>query len=175
MTSEELKKCMPGITSINIAKYLPQLNKFMPKYGITTPLRQAHFLAQIGHETLSFLYYREIASGKAYEGRKDLGNIQAGDGVKFKGRGLIQITGRSNYKKVSLVLFGDIRLLEKPELLELPEFGTQSACWFWQSHKLNELADKDDIKMITKRINGGSNGFLDRNDRLKRAKNVLGI
>ena len=175
ITIEEFKKSITNITPQNVNKYYVPIMEQSEAYCVNTKLRLAHFLAQVGHETLSFVYYREIASGKAYEGRKDLGNIQAGDGEKFRGRGLIQITGRDNYKKASVAIFGDTRLLEQPELLELPEWGTKSAFWFWQSHKLNSLADKDDIKTITKRINGGLNGFLDRNDRLKRAKKVFGI
>ncbi|WP_212590530.1 glycoside hydrolase family 19 protein [Williamwhitmania taraxaci] len=134
----------------------------MANFEISTPLRIRHFIAQLAHESGSFQYVREIASGNAYEGRKDLGNVNAGDGVKFKGRGLIQITGRANYEKCSLALFGDRRLLDNPELLELPDNAVKSAAWFWQSHGLNALADKDDIRAITKRINGGYNGLVDR-------------
>lgn len=175
MTSQQLKQSMPGITDKNIEKYLPELNSTLPKYKIDSPLRISHFLAQIGHETLSFLYYKEIASGEAYEGRKDLGNTQKGDGVKFKGRGAIQITGRSNYQTVSLHLFNDLRLLDKPELLELPEFGIKAACWFWNSKKLNNYADADDLLNITRRINGGTNGLEDRKNRLIKSKKAFGL
>ena len=173
MTAEQLKMCMPNITKANIEKYLPHINEQLPKYGIDTTLRLCHFLAQVGHETLSFFYYRELASGKAYEGRKDLGNVNPGDGVKFRGRGCIQITGRSNYKAVSKYIFGDERLVDTPELLELPEYGIISACWYWTTRHLNKYADKDDVKTITKLINGGYNGFTDRNERLNLCKKAL--
>ena len=173
MTAEQLKSAMPGITDRNIEKYLPVLNKHLPAHGIDTPLRLAHFLAQVGHETMSFYYYREIASGEAYEGRKDLGNVRKGDGVKFKGRGAIQVTGRNNYSEASQFLFGDDRLLYTPELLELPEYGILAACWFWTKHQLNELADADNLIRITKKINGGTNGIIDRQKRLSLAKKAL--
>ena len=145
-----LRSCMPKIKTDNVIKYLPHLQTLLPKYEIKTPLRIAHFLAQVGHESLDFYYYREIASGKAYEGRKDLGNTEVGDGVRFRGRGPIQVTGRENYKECSLFLFGDTRLLDFPELLELPENGVGAACWFWSKKNLNFYADKDDLLTITK-------------------------
>jgi putative chitinase len=176
MISEKiLRDSMPKITNENIVKYLPHLQTLLPKYEINTPLRIAHFLAQVGHESLNFYYYREIASGKAYEGRKDLGNTEVGDGVRFRGRGIIQITGRANYKECSLFLFGDTRLLDFPELLELPENGVGAACWFWSKKNLNFYADKDDLLTITKRINGGTNGYRDRHTRLIMAKKALNI
>jgi len=173
LTTEQLKKCIPDITEKNIQKYLPELNANFDKYEINTPLRVCHFLAQVGHESLSFYYYREIASGKAYEGRKDLGNIIEGDGERFRGRGCIQITGRTNYKSVSQFIFGDYRLLDTPEILELPKYGVLGAVWFWKTRNLNIYADKDDVKRITKIINGGYNGFNDRLERLNKCKSVL--
>lgn len=175
ITIQQLKDSMPGITDKNVAKYLPELNKSLPAYGINTPLRLAHFMAQVGHESLSFYYYRELASGAAYEGRKDLGNTEVGDGVKFRGRGAIQITGRANYKAVSLFIFGDERLLITPELLELPEWGIKAACWYWTTRKLNLLADADDIFGITRKINGGTNGLEDRKMRLLKCKKAFGL
>ena len=162
ITATNLRKAAPYATLDNINKYLPLLNELMPKYGINTSLRQRHFLAQLLHESGSLRYVKELASGQAYEGRKDLGNTVTGDGVKFKGRGLIQITGRANYTKVSQALFGNDRLLITPELLENPRWAVESACWFWKANSLNALADKDDIMTITKRINGGYNGLDER-------------
>lgn len=132
----------------------------MPAYDITTTQRIRMFIAQIGHESAQLLYTRELASGKAYEGRKDLGNINDGDGVKFKGRGLIQITGRANYEKLSASF--DVDFISNPQLLEEPEWATRSACWWWKAHGLNEIADTGDIIKATKRINGGLMGIEDR-------------
>ena len=137
-----LRSCMPKIKTDNVIKYLPHLQTLLPKYEINTPLRIAHFLAQVGHESLNFYYYREIASGKAYEGRKDLGNMEVGDGVRFRGRGIIQITGRANYKV--LCFFRDTRLLDFPELLELPENGVGAFVGFGKP----TYADKDDLLTI---------------------------
>jgi len=171
MTDEQLKRILPDSTQANRNKYLMYFNLYLNRYEIDTPLRIAAFMAQIGHESGSLKYCREIASGSAYEGRKDLGNIQKGDGVKFKGRGLIQITGRSNYAETSKALGVD--LITNPALLELPENAVQSACWWWKSHGLNELADKEDFRKITRIINGGYNGLADREAIYARAKKVL--
>ena len=93
--------------------------------------------------------------------------------MKFKGRGAIQVTGRNNYSEASQFIFGDDRLLYTPELLELPEYGILAACWFWTKHKLNELADADNLIRITRKINGGTNGIIDRQKRLSLAKKAL--
>lgn len=145
----------------------------MDKYEINTPVRQAAFLAQLAHESGSLKYVRELASGEAYEGRKDLGNNQAGDGVRFKGRGLIQITGRSNYEALSVALNFDF--IKEPEKLELPGAAALSAGWFWNKNKLNIIADSGDFKKLTKRINGGFNGLKDRAEHWYRCQKALGI
>lgn len=138
--------------------FLPYLNVAMEKFDINTKQRQAMFLAQILHESGGLKWTRELASGKAYEGRQDLGNVFPGDGVKFKGAGLIMITGRHNFSVASQALFGDDRLLHTPELLTTPQYASLSAAWWWSQHGLNELADKGKFKQITKIINGGYNG-----------------
>jgi putative chitinase len=140
--------------------YAPLLGSMMPQYGIIDRLRVCAFLAQIGHESGRLRFVEELASGEAYEGRKDLGNTEPGDGVKFKGRGLIQITGRANYEKAQRAL--GIPLLQEPERLIQPYFAVKSACWWWQEHGLNELADTGDFEKVTKKINGGLNGYQDR-------------
>jgi putative chitinase len=162
-----------GCSSATAIKWCAPLNTAMDRYSINTPLRQAHFFAQIGHESASLYYVREIASGRAYEGRKDLGNTQAGDGMRYKGRGLIQITGRNNYADCGKAL--NLPLIDSPILLEQPEHAAMSAAWFWHKSGLNELADKNLTKTITKRINGGYNGLDDRIRRLTKAKMALGI
>lgn len=152
--------------------WAPHLNKAMTDWQICIAKRQAAFLAQIGHESGRLVYVRELASGAAYEGRADLGNTHPGDGVRFKGRGLIQITGRLNYAKCQVAL--DLNLIDHPELLERPEFAAASAGWFWFGHGLNDLADQDDFVSITRRINGGTNGMDDRLALWKSACTALG-
>jgi putative chitinase len=171
ITKEQLKSAIPGLKQSKIDLYFEPFNKTMEKYGINTPKRITCFLAQIGHESCSFVFVKELASGMAYEGRRDLGNVVEGDGVKFKGRGLIQITGRSNYFNLGEDL--DLDLIGNPELLEEPMNATMSAGWFWNKHNLNALADKDKFLDITKRINGGTNGLEDRMKRWETAKKAL--
>lgn len=175
MTTEQLKEIMPYATDENVKKFLPYLNDAMRTFEINTPLRMAHFLAQLGHESGSLRYVRELASGKAYEGRKDLGNVQPGDGVMYKGRGLIQLTGRANYEAFNGFLDDDVNVVEHPEKVEEPELAALVAGWFWWKTGLNKLADKDDVLAVTKRVNGGTNGLEDRKGYLKRAKKTLGV
>lgn len=155
-----LKKCLPHATEININLYGDRLISAMAKYEINTNRRQAAFLSQIAHESGSLRYVEEIASGEAYEGRKDLGNTEPGDGIKFKGRGLIQITGRHNYGEVGRELGYDF--INNPENLTKPGAACYSSAWFWNVKGLNRLADIDAFEKITRRINGGLNGIEDR-------------
>lgn len=173
MTEDQLKACMPFASEANVKKYLAPLNLTMEKYQINTPVRQAAFLAQLAHESGSLKYVREIASGEAYEGRKDLGNTQPGDGVRFKGRGLIQITGRKNYETLGHALNYDF--IKDPESLEKPGAASLSAGWFWFTRGLNELADLNNFKKITKKINGGYNNYEDRVRHLNNCKKAFGI
>lgn len=142
------------------------LNWIFDYYKIDNPLRVSAFLARIGHECLSFTALEEFASGDAYEGKKDLGNTQKGDGRKYKGRGFIMITGKSNYTILSKVYNKDF--VNKPELLLESEWAAKTAGWFWNWKNLNKIADKGDIKEITRRINGGYNGLVDTQVRYKR-------
>ena len=150
--------------------YSPLLNSMMFQYGIFEKLRECAFLAQIGHESGRLRYVEELASGEDYEGRKDLGNVNPGDGIKYKGRGLIQITGRVNYEKAQMAL--GVPLLLEPERLTQPFYAAKSACWWWQEHGLNELADIGEFEKITKRINGGLNGHEDRLTLYERALSI---
>ena len=138
---------------------------------LTTPLRQEHFLAQLAHESAGFKTTTEYASGKAYEGRKDLGNTQKGDGVRFKGRGLIQITGRSNYNTMSKALGVDF--VKEPELAAEFPYAALTAALYWKNHKINRYADRDDIRGVTKVINGGYTGLADRMSYLAKAKKAV--
>jgi putative chitinase len=159
VTLDQLLKIMPK-AGRRAAGFLDALNATMAEFGITTPARQASFLAQVGHESGQLLYVQELASGAAYEDRADLGNIKPGDGVRFKGRGLIQITGRANYAACGAALSLD--LIGTPALLEQPVNACRSAGWFWRAHGLNELADAGDQVRVTRRINGGVNGLAER-------------
>lgn len=138
------------------------------KYEVNTYLRVCHFIAQAAHESAHFRTLQEYASGEAYEGRKDLGNILPGDGKLFKGRGIFQLTGRANYKAFGTKL--NVDLVNNPQLAATPEISVLTALEYWKDRKLNALADLDDIKAITKKINGGYNGLNDRTAYLEKAK-----
>ncbi len=169
-----LRIIMPLSTAELAAKYFQPLMAAMNTNQINTPLRQAHFLAQLGHESASMVYTSEIASGKAYEGRHDLGNTQPGDGPLFKGRGLIQITGRNNYTAYGKARSRDFITGANPQLLATdPDIAADSAGWFWATRNLNKLADQDNALAITKKINGGTNGLSDRELRLNICKCLL--
>ena len=171
ITKEQLALIMPHASNLNVVKYHAHLVNAMEEYQINTPLRIAAFLAQLAHESGSLRYVRELASGEAYEGRKDLGNNKPGYGIKYKGRGLIQITGFFNYKKLTEA-FG-VSFVDNPEMLEEPKWATLSAAWFWGTHNLNMMADKQMFKSITRIINGGLNGYADRLEHYERAIKVL--
>lgn len=173
MTIELLRKCLPHATQENILKYGEKFIAAMIVYDINTPRRQAAFIAQVAHESGSFRYVRELASGEAYEGRAALGNTEPGDGVRFRGRGLIQLTGRANYKAVSYALKFDF--VSKPEALELPGPACYSAAWFWDLRGLNRLADIDAFEKITRKINGGVNGMADRLNHWVTARKALNV
>ena len=141
-------------------------------YGILdTPLRLAHFMAQLIHESGNFRYMEEIASGAAYEGRTDLGNTQPGDGVRYKGRGPIQLTGRANYRDYGRDAGLDLE--RNPLMVAIPSLGLMVGCMFWKKNNLNGVADADDIERITRKINGGLNGFEDRKANLKQVKALI--
>jgi len=173
-SKEKLSVVMPRALAAKIDLYYEPLVAAMKKYDITSNLRMAHFIAQIGHETASFRFAEEIADGSAYEGRSDLGNTQSGDGKRFKGRGLIQLTGRANYTAYSKD--SGVDYVANPQLVASDPFvGVDVACWFWNKRRISNLADKDDVRAVTKAINGGFNGLDDRIEYLVRAKAVLGI
>lgn len=162
-----------GCSVKNSNLFCDHLNNAMNTGVIDTPLRQVHFLAQVLHESGRLLYVKELASGQAYEGRQDLGNVNPGDGVRFKGRGLIQLTGRANYVSLSKAFNQDF--INNPSLLESPEWACRSAVWFWNLKLLSVPADADDIMRITRRVNGGTNGLADRQSLLAKAKAEFGI
>lgn len=162
-----------GVTYAQVKPFVQWLNTYCPLYGINNPLRLSAFLAQIGHESGRMRYTEEIASGRRYEGRKSLGNTQKGDGMRFKGRGLIQLTGRNNYTELSKDV--GIDFVSRPMELCLPQYAVMSACWFWQKRGLNTLADEGRFRDITKVINGGYNGLEDREKLYSNCKRMVNI
>ena len=189
LTIDQLRGICPLTPSSRLELFLEPLEATCAEFSIDTLARRSPFLAQLAHESVGFHYVREIASGAAYEGNAHLGNTQPGDGPRFKGRGLIQITGRKNYG-----LAGDalgLPLLDNPDLLEEPVNACRSAGWFWTvgaglnlseraiAHgvpigcDLNDLADAGDFEGITLAINGGLNGQDDRLAYFRRAQAAL--
>lgn len=171
LTIEQLKAIMPNLPKDKADLYLPYLNSAMSEAQINTTLRQAAFLAQLAHESTELKYFEEIASGAAYEGRKDLGNIKPGDGMRYKGRGPLQLTGRANYHLAGVCL--GIDLENNPTIASKPDVAFRVACWFWNRRNLNTFADKCDFDAITYRINGGYNGKADREHYYQKALKVL--
>lgn len=174
MNAETLAAAL-GVPVSRTQNWVDPISAAMALWGIDSDARQAAFIAQIGHESGRLVYVRELwgptPAQSRYEGRADLGNTQPGDGKRFMGRGLIQITGRANYQRVSDALGADF--VASPELLETPTNAALSAAWFWSTHGLNELADAGDFRTITVRINGGMNGYADRLALLALAKSAL--
>ncbi len=167
----ELRRIMPDLPLSKAKAYLPHLNRAMVEFKINTPKRQAAFLAQLAHESVQLRYFEEIASGAAYEGRRDLGNIYPGDGVRYKGRGPIQLTGRANYRTAGRAL--GLNLEKYPKKAATAAVGFRIAGWYWSTRGLNGLADAGNFREITRRINGGYNGLSDRLNYWARAKRVL--
>jgi len=181
ITNDALKQIMPNLSDAKRAAYLPPLQSALTEFAVNAPRREAAFLAQVAHESGEFRWMEEIwgptAAQKKYEPPSDtatkLGNTQPGDGKRFKGRGPIQITGRANYAKYGGRL--GINLINNPEKAATPEVGFRVAGLFWQRNGLNELADREMFETITRRINGGLNGYADRLKYYARAKQVLGV
>lgn len=200
-----------GVSNALRDKWFPRIAASMSSFGINTPLRQAHFLAQVGHESAGFtkveegLNYRygvllakfgnrisqdaafkygrvdagpdahpanqKMIANIIYANRNGNGDVASGDGYRYRGRGLIQITGKANYKAIAGQLSADV--VANPDLLTENLQAAMSAAAWWKNHGLNELADLDDVTLITKVINGGTNGLDDRKSRLLKAKGIL--
>lgn len=150
-------------------------NSAMRAAQITSVERAAMFAAQLGHESVGLKYMREIASGAEYEGRRDLGNIYPGDGVRYAGRGPIQLTGRNNYRAFTRWAQANghttIDFEAEPERLEEPHWGFLAASYYWVAARpqINAMADARDLEGVTRAINGGLNGLADRRARYERA------
>jgi putative chitinase len=172
LTLQNLQSIYTKTDRYTLDSNLANLNDALQYYKINlNKTRLTYFLAQIGHESGGMRYNLELASGEAYENRKDLGNIYPGDGPKFKGRGFIQLTGRANYRNAGKAL--EIDLENNPELARNVRYQSAIACWFWNSRNLNFWSDKKDFRQVTKLINGGYNNYEDRLAYLKLAESVL--
>lgn len=169
ITLQVMRALCPRSRDATFAPFVDPLNATIAEFSI---VRVAEFLAQIAHESGGFVFLRELwgptPQQARYEGRADLGNTQPGDGFRYRGRGLIQITGRANTRDCGLAL--DLPLEDNPEYLERPMVAARSAGWFWKSRKLDAI---DDFTLLTKRVNGGTNGLADRYAYFGRAKLAL--
>jgi putative chitinase len=181
ITSDALRRIMPHLSQEKCAQCLPHLQQAMEEFKINSPLREAAFLAQLAHESGELKFMEEIwgptEAQRRYEPQSDLaqrlGNTESGDGKRFKGRGPIQLTGRANYQTYGQLLHIDF--VDNPPLAASPTVGFRIAGLYWQKNGLNELADEQQFKTITKRINGGFNGLEQRQRFYDVARNVLGV
>ncbi len=204
ISEQEFKLIIPDVNWKYAQSYVSMFDTILPRYDINTPLRKAHFLAQVAHESGGFKfvsenlnysakalygifrkYFPTLAAAetyarqpekianKVYANRMSNGNEASGDGWKYRGRGLIQLTGKDNYSKFS----GDAHqdFVGNPDLVATPEWALASACWFWKQRNINRYADADDIHMVTKKINGGYNGIENRQHFLDEFKKLYGI
>lgn len=166
-----IKQIAPNSKDAIILPLVQYFNQYMSRYEVNTYLRICHFIAQAAHESASFRTLEEYASGAAYEGRADLGNTKPGDGRRYKGRGIFQLTGRANYRTIGQKIGKDLE--NNPDLAATPEISVLTALEYWKSRDLSKFADKDDVETVTRRINGGLNGFADRKEYLARAKRII--
>ena len=160
ITEQVLRNLCPYAKPDLLRDVVKYFNELAPQFGVDTKLRICHFFAQASVETDWFKTLQEYASGREYEGRLDLGNTQQGDGVKYKGRGIFQTTGRANYTATGKKMNMD--LVNKPELLLDPRNAVWSALIYWQSRNMNAIADRDDIDAASRAVNGGYNGYSER-------------
>ncbi|MGP9720976.1 peptidoglycan DD-metalloendopeptidase family protein [Corynebacterium sp. AOP40-4SA-5] len=178
MDAQTLSTAM-GCPLARATEMLPGMENAMRAANINTPLRAAHWCAQIGHESVGLQYMEEIASGAAYNGRADLGNTQPGDGPRYKGSGPIQLTGRNNFRAFTRWANAQghttIDFEAQPQLVRSnPKWGFLAASWYWTVARpqLNSLCDADNLDGVTRAINGGTNGITDRRTRLARCKTL---
>lgn len=171
----DIKEMSPTATQ-RIIDGIVNNQQFITNGGINTPLRLCHFMAQLAHESAHFGVTREFASGNAYEGRASLGNTQPGDGPRYRGRGLIQTTGRANYHlatdDIRQIMPGAPDFEADPAKLEEFPWALLSAISYWRRRNINRLADRDDVVAVTKTINGGTNGLPNRKRYLAKAKAI---
>ncbi|MCB1466660.1 MAG: peptidoglycan-binding protein [Rhizobiaceae bacterium] len=171
-----LRAVAPRAKPAVIDEIAPYLDEMFSRYNIADKEEQAQFIAQCAHESASFTTLVEFGSDayfKRYEWRKDLGNVRRGDGLRYKGRGIFQLTGRANYLKYGRVIGVD--LIKEPQKAAQGYYAVQLACIYWTDRHIGPLARAGNIKAVTKKINGGLNGFRDRQIYLARARKALGV
>ena len=171
ITASQLRQIAPKAK--NADALVRCINQWAPTFGITNRLRMAHFLAQCAHETMGFVLLTELSSGKAYEWNAQLGNTQKGDGVRYKGRGLLQLTGRANYQAYAKSKWCNGDLMSHPDWLAQLPGAVKSAMWYWWNKNLNTLADQNAFTTITRKINGGTNGIESRRKFLQKALQAI--
>lgn len=174
-TMREVAPTFSGAPAASQAKIIAEagalLAATLESYDITSRLRIAHFLGQTCEESAGYRTTEEFASGKEYEGRQDLGNTQRGDGPRYKGRGLLQLTGRANYADYGKALAVD--LVNNPTLAAQPALSLKIACEYWKRHDINADCDRDDAQAVTRKVNGGLNGLSDRIAFTQKAKTAV--
>lgn len=173
VTEERLRQLVPSGKSMIMAPIAESFDRLAPRYDVTTRLRICHFLAQAAHETDRFRTLEEYGGAAyfaRYDGRRDLGNTQAGDGARFHGRGIFQLTGRFNYRRYSALIGLDLEA--NPERAKEPAISLAIAFAYWRDRGCDKAADADDIAAVTKLINGGRNGLVERTRLLAAAKTV---
>ncbi len=177
VTEAQLHAVMPRLAAAKVSQYIGYLNAALNEFQINTRLRICAFLGQVAHESGELAWFHEFASGMEYDITKnarlarELGNVNPGDGPRYKGRGPIQLTGRNNYIACGKALGLD--LVDNPDLAVQPSIAFRTAGWFWSTRGLNALADKSDYRTITLRINGGYTGYADRVMYYERALKVF--
>ena len=201
LTLDQLKQM---VKNRHIEHWYEALEQLLPEYDINTPHRVAHFIAQCAHESGNFAFIEEnlnyraaslmatfkkyfptaelaqqyeskpqMIANRVYANRMGNSDEASGDGWRYRGRGLIQLTGRDNYTFFAGSLGIDVE--EAAEYLATFEGAAQSACWFWEQNKLNRFADANDVKGLTRAINGGFIGLEDRIKHTNHALHVLGL
>lgn len=201
ITEQQLKQIAPNCKIVK--ELVVVLNQLLPKYNINTPLRLAHFVSQYAHETMGFTRFVEntnyttperlmlvfpkyfpsrliavtyagkpqVIANRVYANRFGNGSEQSGDGYKYRGRGFCHLTFKANYYQFTLET--GVEAIRHPELLEEPFYAVMVGCWYWNKHKINALADKDNVLAVTKAINGGSNGLTQRAELLEKCKRIF--
>lgn len=187
LTQAQLRRAVPSVFGAHLDEFVASFNQWAIPMGIDTPLRMAHYLAQVFHESGCLRYTEEIASGKAYDTGKlaaALGNTPEadGDGQKYKGRGYIQLTGRTNYVNFNASDCCTEDVVAHPEKVAKFPLNQIASMWFWERNGLSAIADQDNgqntaevCKKITKRVNGGLNGYSERFYYLRRFKKEFAI